>query len=222
MTDRVRVWDLPTRLAHWVMVILFGICWWTGETEHMHWHRIAGYGVLGAVLFRLGWGLCGGETARFRSFVRSPAATLHYVRKLVRHDRADSPSAIGHNPLGAFSIVAMLGLLLTQTVLGLFAVDVDGIASGPYARWVSFKTGRRFAHWHAANFHLLLALIGLHLTAIVFYRFARGERLLPAMIHGFKWRTSPGEAPYFVPWWRAALLAAGVAICLILMLNIGW
>lgn len=222
MTDRVRVWDLPTRLAHWVMVILFGICWWTGETEHMHWHRIAGYGVLGAVLFRLGWGLCGGETARFRSFVRSPAATLHYVRKLVRHDRAHSPSAIGHNPLGAFSIVAMLGLLLTQTVLGLFAVDVDGIASGPYARWVSFKTGRRFAHWHAANFHLLLALIGLHLTAIAFYRFARGERLMPAMIHGFKRRTSAGEAPYFVPWWRAALLAAGVAVCLILMLNIGW
>ena len=222
MHERVRVWDFPTRLAHWTIVILFGICWWTGETDHMHWHRIAGYGVLGAVLFRLVWGFCGGETARFRSFVRGPAATRQYVLKLLGRDGADAPSPIGHNPLGALSIVVMLGLLLTQTMLGLFAVDVDGVASGPFARWVSFETGRRFAHWHAANFHLLLVLIGVHLTAIGFYRFARKENLLPAMIHGFKWHAGSSAAPYFVPWWRAVLLAAGIVICLTLLLNMRW
>jgi cytochrome b len=220
--ERVRVWDLPTRLAHWTIVILFGICWWTGETEHIHWHLIAGYAVLGIVLFRLGWGLCGAETARFRSFVRGPAATFQYVRKLFAHRRAALPSPIGHNPLGALSIVAMLGLLVTQAILGLFAVDVDGVASGPFARWVSFETGRRFAHWHAASFHLLLVLIGVHLTAIAFYRFTRGEKLLAAMIHGCKWRATAGDAPYFVPGWRAALLAAGIAICLALLFNIPW
>lgn len=220
MPERVRVWDFPTRLAHWTIVVLFGICWWTGETEHMHWHRIAGYGVLGAVLFRLVWGVYGGETARFRSFVRGPAATFQYVRKLVGNDGADSPSPIGHNPLGALSIIVMLSLLLTQTVLGLFAVDVDGVAAGPFARWVSFETGRRFAHWHAANFHLLLVLIGMHLTAVGFYRFARKENLVPAMIHGFKWRGRPTAAPYFVPWWRAVLLAAAIVLGLDLLLNI--
>ena len=220
MPERVRVWDFPTRLAHWTIVVLFGICWWTGETEHMHWHRIARYGVLGAVLFRLVWGVYGGETARFRSFVRGPAATFQYVRKLVGNDGADSPSPIGHNPLGALSIIVMLSLLLTQTVLGLFAVDVDGVAAGPFARWVSFETGRRFAHWHAANFHLLLVLIGMHLTAVGFYRFARKENLVPAMIHGFKWRVRPTAAPYFVPWWRAVLLAAAIVLGLDLLLNI--
>ena len=219
-SERVRVWDLPTRLAHWTIVILFGICWWSGETDHMHWHRLAGYGVLGAVLFRLVWGFCGGETARFSSFVRGPAAIFRYARKLLGHDGVDSPATLGHNPLGALSIVLMLGLLLTQTVFGLFAVNVDGIASGPFARWVSFETGRRFAHWHAANFQLLLVLLGVHLTAIAFYRFVRKESLVPAMIHGRKWRAPGGEAPYFVPWWRAVLLAAAIIICLTVLLDI--
>lgn len=220
-SERVRVWDLPTRLSHWTMVILFGVCWWSAETDHMQWHLIAGYGVLCAVCFRLAWGFWGGQTARFTSFVRGPAQTFRYVRKLLGR-AGDSSTPIGHNPLGALSILVMLGLLLTQTVFGLFAVNVDGVASGPLAQWVSFSTGRRFAHWHATNFHLLLVMIGVHLTAIGFYRFARKESLLPAMIHGFKSRVPSGETPYFVPWWRAVLLATGVFLCVALLVNVRW
>ena len=220
---RVRVWDLPTRLSHWTIVLLFGICWWTAETDHMQWHRLAGYGVLCAVLFRLAWGFCGGQTARFSNFVRGPAATLRYARTLFGHAGDESPAPIGHNPLGALSIVAMLGLLVLQTTFGLFAVNVDGDRSGPWSRWVSFETGRRFAHWHAANFQLLLLLIGVHLTAIGFYRFARKENLVPAMVHGFKAHSLPSQAaPYFVPWWRAVLLAAGIFICVALLVNTHW
>lgn len=186
----------------------------------MRWHRLAGYGVLGAVLFRVAWGFIGGQTARFRSFVRGPAATFRYLRKLLGAARNDMPTPVGHNPLGALSILLMLVLLLMQTASGLFAVNVDGIASGPLAQWVSFRTGRGFAHWHAAIFHLLLAVIGLHLAAIAFYRLARKEKLVAPMIHGFKRRAPSGEIPYFVPWWRALILAAGVFLCVALLANL--
>ncbi|MHB1869983.1 MAG: cytochrome b/b6 domain-containing protein [Steroidobacteraceae bacterium] len=218
-SERIRVWDLPTRLSHWSIVLLFGICWWTAESDHMHWHRIAGYGVLGVVWFRLAWGFCGGETARFSHFVRGPAATLRYLRKLLGKDAGSSPDPIGHNPLGALSILVMLGLLFTQTALGLFTVNVDGVGSGPFTRWVSFDTGRRLAHLHAANFDLLLVVIGVHLGAIAFYRFVRRDNLVPAMIHGFKSRLASAETPYSVPGWRAVILAAGIFICVALLVN---
>ncbi len=82
-THRVRVWDLPTRLSHWAIVALFGICWWAAKSDHMRWHLFAGYAVLGVVWFRLAWGFWGGQTARFSAFVRGPAATLRYLRKLL-------------------------------------------------------------------------------------------------------------------------------------------
>lgn len=217
---RVRVWDWPTRLSHWSIVVLFVVCWLTAEGGRWEWHRLAGYGVLFAVWFRLAWGFCGGQTARFCEFVRGPAATFRYVRKLFGPRAEDSPAPLGHNPLGALSILVMLGLLLTQTTFGLFTVNVDGITSGPLANWVSFDTGRLFAHLHALNFDLLLVVIGVHLSAIGFYRFARKETLVPAMIHGFKSSVPSAEAPYFVPWWRALLLAAGLFAGVALLVNL--
>ena len=206
---RVRVWDVPTRLAHWAAVGLFLICWWTERHDHMEWHLLAGFCLLGTILFRIGWGFAGGETARFANFVRAPAAVFDYLRRHAgkRHDAA---SPLGHNPLGGWSIVAMLGLLLAQAVLGLFAVDVDGFASGPLSRWVSFHSGRTAAHWHGTAFHVLLALIALHLVAIAYYRLVRHESLLPAMIHGYKRRATPTAPVRFAPWWRAVALATVV------------
>jgi cytochrome b len=217
---RIRVWDLPTRLAHWSIVILFGVCWWTAKSDHMQWHLVAGYGMLAAVWFRLAWGFWGGETARFGHFVRGPGATLRYVRKLFARGEDGGPAPIGHNPLGALSILAMIGLLLTQTTFGLLAVNIDGFASGPLARWVSFSAGRRFAHWHAANFNLLIAVVVIHLAAITFYRWVRKERLIPAMIHGHKTVSASIQTPYFVSWWRAIALATGIVICVALIANI--
>ncbi len=218
-TRRIRVWDLPTRLSHWAIVTLFGICWWAAKSDHMRWHRIAGYAMIGVVWFRLAWGFWGGQTARFSDFVRGPTTTLRYVRKLLSRGIDDAPTPLGHNPLGALSVLAMFALLVSQTTSGLFAVDVDGVASGPLAHWVSFDTGRRFAHWHATNFHLLLALIGVHLCAIAYYRFARHEKLVPAMIHGCKAPASTAAAPYFVSRWRAVWLAAGILLGVILLVN---
>ena len=218
-TRRVRVWDGPTRLSHWAIVSLFGFCWWAAKSDHLRWHRIAGYAMLGVVWFRLAWGIWGSQTALFSDFVRGPKATLRYLRKLLGRGGDDAPTPLGHNPLGAVSVLAMLALLVSQTTFGLFAVDVDGVASGPLARWVSYDTGRRFAHWHATNFHLLLVLIGVHLCAVAFYGFARRENLVPAMIHGFKAPASSAAAPYFVSRWRAVWLVAGILLAVVLLVN---
>ncbi|MES1262768.1 MAG: cytochrome b/b6 domain-containing protein, partial [Peristeroidobacter soli] len=136
-----RVWDLPTRLTHWLFVIGLGVSWWTAETGRLEWHRWSGYALLALVSFRLYWGFVGSSTARFRNFVRGPRAIAAYLRD-------GNGTSIGHNPLGALSVLALLGLLLAQIVLGLFAVDVDGIESGPLSLYVSFETGRACAEWH--------------------------------------------------------------------------
>ncbi len=183
----------------------------------MEWHLLAGYGLLATILFRIGWGFAGGETSRFSNFVRPPATVIAYVRKLARGAR-DPAGPLGHNPLGGWSIFAMLGLLLAQAGLGLFAVDVDGFASGPLSQWVSFDAGRTAAHWHGTAFHVLVGLVALHLAAILYYGVARREILLPAMIHGYKRRPASTAPVRFAPWWRAAAVAT-VAIVAVLALK---
>ncbi len=183
---RVRVWDLPTRLVHWCIVLAVAISWWTGETGRLEWHRWSGYLLLGLVVFRIYWGFFGSSTARFTAFLRGPRTIASYLR-------GTWPPAPGHNPLGALSVLALIMLLLLQVALGLFAVDVDGIESGPLSLYVSFEAGRAAAEWHEAVFNVLMGFIVLHILAIVWYRFVRKEKLLEAMFHGT--RTYPVQLP---------------------------
>ncbi|MEJ0087921.1 MAG: cytochrome b/b6 domain-containing protein [Pseudomonadota bacterium] len=175
--NRVRVWDVPTRLIHWLIVLLVAASWWTGETGRMDWHRYSGYLLLGLVGFRVYWGLFGASTARFRQFVRGPRAIWGYVR-------GRWETLPGHNPLGAVSAVVLLALLFAQVVLGLFAVDVDGIESGPLSSHVSFAAGRLCAKVHHQVFNLLLALIAVHIVAVLFYVLVKKQNLIAAMFHG--------------------------------------
>jgi cytochrome b len=172
-----RVWDLPTRLAHWLFVVGVAVSWWTAETGRMEWHRWSGYALLGVVLFRLYWGFAGGSTARFGNFVRGPRAIGAYLRGTWQ-------AMPGHNPLGALSVLALLGLLLLQIVLGLFAVDVDGIESGPLSLYVSFDTGRALAERHDTVFRALQALILLHIVAVLYYVFFKRQNLIGTMVTG--------------------------------------
>jgi len=216
------VWDLPTRLFHWLLALLIGIAWWTAENGVLVWHRRAGYCVLALLLFRVLWGFAGSTTARFAHFVRGPRAVVAYLRELPRR----APRAvIGHNPLGGWSVVAMLLALLTQVTLGLFAVDVDGIESGPLSYLVDFDTGRTAAQLHHVVFNALLALIGLHVIAVLFYLFYKRDNLLGAMIRGH--RHLPGlehivSQLRFAPWWRAAAcLMVSAAFVAILVKGLG-
>jgi len=106
--------------------------------------------------------------------------------RVQRRDFLDprATSVAGHNPLGAWNVIAILALLALQACLGLFAIDVDGIESGPLSTWVSFGTGRSAAMLHHAVFNDLLGLISLHLAALVFHRLYKGERLVVAMLTG--------------------------------------
>jgi cytochrome b len=174
---RVQVWDAPVRLVHWLVATLVGFMWWTAETGRMDYHRYSGYVLLGLVTFRIYWGMVGSSTARFSEFVQGPRAIVAYLR-------AQSPVAPGHNPLGALSVIALLTLLLTQITLGLFAVDIDGIESGPLSTYVSFDAGRACAEWHGTLFNILLGLISLHVVAVLFYVLYKRENLLAAMLHG--------------------------------------
>src|SRR5438874_1467834 len=141
----LRVWDLPVRVMHWLLVASIAVCWWTGVNNELEYHLYSGYAALWIVLVRLYWGLVGSSTARFVNFVRGPRAVFDYARTL---HRRDTPHTHGHNALGAISVLAMLGLVLAVVVLGLFAVDVDGLYSGPLSSYVSFRTGRHLAHLH--------------------------------------------------------------------------
>jgi len=175
--NRIRVWDVPTRLIHWLIVLLVAASWWSGETGRMDWHRYSGYTLLGLVSFRIFWGLFGASTARFRQFVRGPRTVWSYLR-------GRWETLPGHNPVGALSTLVLLALLMTQIVLGLFAVDVDGIESGPWSNHVSFAAGRACAKLHHQLFDVLLVLIAVHVVAVLFYGVVKKQNLIAAMFHG--------------------------------------
>jgi cytochrome b len=187
---RVRVWDVPTRIVHWSMVLLFAFSWWSAEKGELQWHRWSGYSLTALVLFRLYWGFFGGSTARFSQFLRGPRAVVGYLR-------GAPVAAPGHNPVGAWSVVLMLALLATQIALGLFAVDVDGIESGPMSSLVSFETGRVAAEWHETVFNALLAIVAVHVLAALYYLVVRKQDLIGAMFTGK--RTLDGSQPGLAP-----------------------
>jgi cytochrome b len=180
----VRVWDAPTRWVHALIIVLIGLAWWTESHDEMEWHIRVGCTLLGVVVFRLLWGVVGGPTARFSSFVRGPRTVLSYGLKLVRG--GGSESVVGHNPMGGWSVVALLAVMAAEIAVGLFCVDVDGLESGPLADRVSFHVGRAAAHWHTLLFNTLLALIGLHLCAIAFYALVRRDNLIGPILTGRK------------------------------------
>jgi cytochrome b len=174
----VKVWDLPTRLFHWVTVLLVGFSWWSAETGHMDWHYRSGLTVLILLVFRLQWGVIGSSTARFGNFLRAPATVLAYLRR-----PSDSVHAPGHNPLGGYSVIAMLLALVVQIGTGLFSVDVDGLESGPLSYLVTFDQGRGAARVHHLSFTVIQVLVLLHVLAIAYYRI-RGRKLIMPMLTG--------------------------------------
>lgn len=207
----VRVWDLPTRLFHWLLVGLFGFSWWSAETGAMDWHRLSGSVLLGLITFRMIWGLVGSNTARFATFIRSPLNVLAYLRS-----SAPEPRRPGHNPVGGYSVAIMLLLVLVQIVTGLFAVDVDGIESGQLSHLVDFDQGRLAAEIHEISFTILQIVAGVHILAILFYLAVRKRNLARPMVTGVDPQIEDA---------RGALVPASpirFAISLLIAVAIGW
>lgn len=213
----LRVWDAPVRAMHWLLVIAIAACWWTGMKNQLDYHLYSGYAVLWIVLLRLYWGVAGSSTARFAGFVRGPRAIAAYARTLPRRD---APHGHGHNPIGAVSVLLMLGLVLAVVGIGLFAVDVDGLYSGPLSSYVSFRTGRHLSHLHYTIFNWLLAVIVLHVLAVVFYYAYKGHNLLFPMITGNR-AGEAGRQFEAAPVWRLAV-GAILATVLVWLITTGF
>lgn len=206
------IWDLPTRLFHWLLAALIGFSWWAQE-DHLDWHRISGFAIAGLLVFRLWWGVAGSSTARFSGFLKGPGAILAYLK-------GSGPGAVGHNPLGGWSVAAMLLALVVQVGLGLFSVDQDGFESGPLAKYVSFDTGRLAAGGHEIVFNILLGLIVLHLAAIGWYA-ARRQNLVRPMITGRGTLPEGAAKPVMAPMWRllVGLVLGGATFGLLFWLE---
>lgn len=206
---RLKVWDLPTRLFHWSLAaaVLGLIITANVGGNWMNWHLRLGYLVLGLLLFRLVWGLVGGHWVRFGTFVFSPASTWAYLKG--QHPPAD---AIGHNPLGALSVFAMLAVLGLQVGSGLFSDDTIAFF-GPLAPLVSSDTAALATQYHTAIGKLLLiALLVLHIAAVLYHQLHKREALVNAMWHGHKLVDDPsGLLPASLDRWPQRLLALAVA-----------
>lgn len=185
-TQRIRVWDLPTRLFHWVLAILVVASIISGKIggNLIDWHGKFGLAILGLLTFRIIWGLVGSTYARFASFFPTPGRIRAYFRGEWKEP--------GHNPLGALSVFALLGLLALQVATGLPGND-DIAFRGPLFDLVGKALSDRMTGIHKLSINLLFALIALHVAAIMFYARVRRDNLVKPMITG--WKEHPQGRP---------------------------
>ena len=181
----VRVWDLPTRLFHWLLAaaVVGSVASAKIGGGAMAWHFRFGYLVLTLVCFRMLWGLMGGRWSRFTSFIYAPTTLWRYLRGSTEPgEHLD----VGHSPTGAASVFALLGMLAVQLATGLVADD-EIANQGPLYRFVSGDTALLATSWHKTwGQWLLLGLVGLHIAAILFYLLKKHTNLVAPMLHGDK------------------------------------
>lgn len=177
MTHTIQVWDLPVRVFHWGLLLLVVAAVVTAKIggNAMIWHGRIGQAILALIVFRIVWGLVGSTTARFSHFVRGPRGVLDCLMGRWR--------GVGHTPLGALSILALLGVLGAQATTGLFATD-DIAFTGPLYRAVSSSTALQLSGWHRQGQWPIYGLVTLHILAILFYRIVKKEDLITPMVKG--------------------------------------
>lgn len=211
----VRVWDPLLRLTHWSFPLLIPAMWWTAENSKWALHRQLGLVLLGLLVFRVLWGFLGPETARFSSFVKGPGEVIAYLRGAL----PDAARRIGHSPLGGWSTVVLLGAMLAQVGMGLFAGDPYDGMTGPLNPLVGVLVADTITELHETFFWVVAGLVGLHLAAITFYA-GRGDDLLSPMIGGSRPPIIGVEGIGQMPWGRG-LLAAGLAAAFALWITYG-
>lgn len=170
VTNKILVWDAPTRLFHWLMVFSFAGAYITSEGERWRLvHVTLGYTMGGLLAFRMVWGLMGTRYARFSNFVRGPQAVMAYLRSL--HDRSPQ-HFIGHNPAGAVAIVL---LIVTGTVI---------VASG----WATYNEvgGEWLSELHELAGNAMLLIVGVHIAGVAIATYLHRENLARSMVTGTK------------------------------------
>ena len=177
--EYLQVWDIPTRIFHWTIVVLVAVSWFSADHDFMRVHLWSGLTFLALLLFRVLWGLFGSTTARFVDFLHPPRKVVAYLRGHAKTLYA------GHNPVGGWMVAVMIGMLLAQALTGLFSND--GLHfTGPLALWVSDDVSTRITGLHETIFNVILVLIWLHLVAVGFYLLVKNHNLVGAMFTGKK------------------------------------
>ncbi|MBL8643499.1 MAG: cytochrome b/b6 domain-containing protein [Rhodospirillaceae bacterium] len=206
-TRKIKVWDVPVRLFHWILVLLIGLSYATGEfggfdfimpvtgnmVPNMNLHMWSGLSILALVIFRVVWGVLGSDTAKFSDFVKGPGAVMGYLGGLFKKG---TKVIAGHNPAGGLVVVAILILLLMQAGTGLFAKEDDffGIA-GPLNSLVSEDTAKMLTSRHHQIWEAIEILIVLHIAASIFYWLVLKQNLIVAMFTGQKEIPASAEIP---------------------------
>lgn len=208
----VKVLDLPVRVFHWVLAALTCFSWWSGtqggDPLLMTYHLWSGYSILTLLLFRIAWGFVGSTHARFRDFLYGPRAIFKFIKTLPRREAA---RFAGYNPLGGLSVLLIFVCIALQIGTGLFAND-DIVTEGPLYQWVSKGTSDFLTTIHSYNFYVLLALISLHIAAVLFHLVYKSENLFTPIFTGNKLLSqdaASAEARHPNP--GLALLVFGVA-----------
>jgi len=177
------IWDLPTRLFHWVLAGSFALAWITAEAdEWLAVHVFCGYLMLGLVAFRLLWGVVGSHFARFTSFWFSPKQAIHYLKEVASGQAARH---IGHNPTGSWAIYILLTLTLVVAASGWITLGADeqqGLAAG----WFSFSQAKLFKEVHEIVATLMLVVVGGHIAGVVVESVMHKENLARSMVTGLK------------------------------------
>lgn len=178
-TQPVAIWDLPVRITHWLFALLVPAMWITAENSLWYWHTRIGHVVLALLIFRVIWGFVGTDTARFSNFVKGPGEVLSYLR-----GNYDPKREVGHNPLGALAVIAMLGVIAAQVGMGLFAGDPYDGATGPLNALVGVGTADWLTDTHEWFVYVVLGMIALHISAIAIYAGVRMQNLVGPMVVG--------------------------------------
>lgn len=199
---KVLVWDLATRLFHWLTVALVIACYVSWRMNRMDWHSWTGEALLALVLFRLLWAFLGSETARFSSFIASPRAAAPY---LVRVMRLEPDRQIGHNPIGGWMVLLLLALLLAEALTGIYVAN-DVADQGPLTEMVPSVVANFVTDLHAYFWDALLAAAVLHVIAILLYVAVLRQDLVTPMITGWKTLPRDTKSPRLASAARAALL----------------
>lgn len=217
--NKILVWDLPLRLFHWLLVLLVIVSYTSAKIggNAMQLHMFSGYTILALLLFRILWGFTGGTHARFASFLAGPSKVIAYVREM---RRPEAGHHVGHNPMGGWSVVLMLLALLAQIGTGLFAND-DIATEGPLAKWISKDAGDRLTSFHHYNLYVLYLLIGMHVSAILFYLGFKRDNLVKPMLTGYKEATPGSGESASTPGktWLAAVLLAICAVAVAVLVR---
>jgi len=174
----------------------------------IQWHAYCGYTALALILFRVIWGFVGSWHARFVNFIPSPSKLIAFLRGQV-------DGGLGHNPLGALSVIALLTVILIQALTGLFADD-DIFFQGPFAKYVSNSTVALLTSIHRLNQYLIFALVGLHLAAISYYYFVKRENLVKPMVTGDKLTSTAPMLQETIDSSRQRMLALAIFLLMIL------